>query len=41
MFTMEQSLAQLVRAGQVSVAVASERAGNPEELKDLLMRGRA
>jgi twitching motility protein PilT len=40
MHTMEQSLAQLVRAGQISAAAAIERAGNVEELMDLLGRGR-
>ncbi|MFH1329288.1 MAG: PilT/PilU family type 4a pilus ATPase [Actinomycetota bacterium] len=40
MHTMEQSLAQLVRAGRVSMAAATERATNPEELLDLLGRGR-
>ncbi|MBN2113818.1 MAG: type IV pilus twitching motility protein PilT [Acidimicrobiia bacterium] len=40
MHTMEQSLAHLVRAGQISVAAATERASNAEELMDLLGRGR-
>ena len=40
MHTMEQSLAQLVRAGQISAAAAMERAANAEELLDLLGRGR-
>jgi twitching motility protein PilT len=40
MVTMEQSLAHLVRSGQISVAVAAERAPNAEELMDLLGRGR-
>jgi twitching motility protein PilT len=40
MHTMEQSLAQLVRAGQVSLAAATERAPNAEELMDLLGRAR-
>lgn len=40
MHTMEQSLVQLVRAGQVSMAAATERASNAEELMDLLGRGR-
>ncbi len=40
MHTMEQSLAQLVRAGQITVAAATERAANVEELMDLLGRGR-
>jgi Tfp pilus assembly pilus retraction ATPase PilT len=35
MHTMEQSLAQLVRAGQITVAAATERASNAEELMDL------
>jgi twitching motility protein PilT len=40
MHTMEQSLAQLVRAGQITVAAATERTANVEELLDLLGRGR-
>jgi len=40
MQTMEQSLAQLVRSGQIPLAAATERAGNAEELLDLLGRGR-
>ena len=40
MHTMEQSLAHLVRAGQISVAAATERTANAEELLDLLGRGR-
>lgn len=38
MHTMEQSLAQLVRSGRVTVAAAAERASNAEELMDLLGR---
>ncbi len=40
MNTMEQSLAQLVRGGHISVAAATDRAPNAEELMDLLGRGR-
>jgi twitching motility protein PilT len=40
MNTMEQSLAQLVRAGQITIAAATERTSNVEELLDLLGRGR-
>jgi twitching motility protein PilT len=40
MHTMEQSLAHLVRAGQITLAAATERATNAEELLDLLGRGR-
>jgi twitching motility protein PilT len=36
MQTMEQSLAHLVRAGRISIAVATEAAGNVDELMKLL-----
>jgi hypothetical protein len=37
---MEQSLARLVKAGRVSLAVATERSSNPHELMDLLGGGK-
>jgi twitching motility protein PilT len=40
MQTMEQSLARLVKAGRVSLAVATERSSNPHELMDLLGGGK-
>jgi twitching motility protein PilT len=36
MQTMEQSMARLVKAGRVPLSAALERAGNPDELNDIL-----
>jgi hypothetical protein len=33
---MDQSLAALVRAGRITLDIALERAGNPEDLRNLL-----
>ena len=38
MRSMDQSLADLVRAGRVAFDVAIERAANPEDLRRLLGR---
>jgi twitching motility protein PilT len=40
MVTMDQSLADLVRAGRVAYEVALERANNPGEFKQLAGRAR-